>query len=705
VRLLSPDDPQAQAIIGQLAQLLQAAAATQPAAATADAAAPAAAGAAATPAVAPPTDPTSALIFQMAMLQGAYVRPFSLTAVPTAVNDDNVGTDHAQYIARQNLSSTSPSWFNVAADAGVQANDTAGASGDTLRSGPVGGPVPAAGGVSTITTAQGGTARLMADGSFNYLPPVNFTGKDTFQYVDTEFDAATGQQGQTSSAATVTILVATRSPSNLFTGGGSVTLDAASTWPKFHDTTDNLGSAPAGATRGSGANLLANPHLSFGVEGSPVVGVVSGSAAVFVETSNDVRALSPSTGLPFWVSPALGDNVKNAPAVVTVAGQGAKDFLVVGAANQVGSHANANLLVLDGNTGALSGSGFETQESFTESNGNVDTSVTGSIKSSPTVISVASNGGDNIPSFNGVVFGVDANAGGITNRSNGRMYAVRPDGSVAWETLVAGAIHGSPLFVPPSQDGTNPHGFIYVGSDNNGAWGGRPGAVPQGGRFYQIDALTGQITAEAYVNNGVIDGSALLVKGASQSDPTGTGATAHIILTDRFGEVFSVTQAVAAPPAGLESPTLTQAWEKTVGSSPTSPALSIDGAWLYVGDNQGLRVLSVSDGSQRAYVTSDGSNHLLGPMLGSPAVVADSSVGLHSQIVFGTNAAPPGVYDLLDTGTGAPTVQWELVSPKDSNNTSMSFGLSSPAIGPRNAGTQNAEIFIGAKEGGFLSIG
>jgi hypothetical protein len=347
---LAADDPQAQAIIGQLAQLLQTAQATPPAAAATPATATAASAATAAPAVAVPTDPTSQALFQMAMLQSGRIRPFSLTAVPTAVNDDNVGTDHAQYIARENLSSTSPSWFNVSADAGVQANDTAGASGDTLRSGPVGGPVPAAGGVSTITTAQGGTARLMADGSFNYRPPVGFTGKDTFQYVDTEFDATTGQQGQTSSAATVTILVTGQSPSALFTTTGTVSLDAASAWAKFHKTQDNQGDGTF--ARGNSANLLANPHLSFGVEGSPVVGVVGASPAVFVETSNDVRALSPTTGLPFWTSVALGDNVKNAPAVVTVAGS-TTEFLVVGAANQIGSHANANLLVLNTATGNL----------------------------------------------------------------------------------------------------------------------------------------------------------------------------------------------------------------------------------------------------------------------------------------------------------------------------------------------------------------
>jgi hypothetical protein len=340
------------------------------------------------------------------------------------------------------------------------------------------------------------------------------------------------------------------------------------------------------------------------------------------------------------------------------------------------------------------GGSFETQESFTESNGNVDATATGSIKSSPTVILTQATSVS--PGFNEVVFGVDADDTPAA-QSKGRLYAVRPDGSVAWENYLAGNIHGSPLFVPPSTDGTNPHGFIYVGTDNNGTWGGRPNATVSGGRFYQIDALTGQIQAEAYVNNGVIDGSALLVKGSGgPTDTTGTGSTAHIILTDRWGEVFNVTQAVAAPPAGLESPTLTQAWKTTISSSPTSPALSIDGATVYVGDSQGLRVLSVATGAQRAYVTGDGLGNLFGSMQGSPAVVSDASVGLHSQIVFGTVGAPPGVFDLLDTGVGTPTVQWELVSPKDSNNVSMSLGQSSPAIGPRNSVTQNDEIFIGA---------
>ena len=44
----------------------------------------------------------------------------------------------------------------------------------------------------TVTTTQGGTATINADGSFSYNPVLNFTGTDTFSYTAVDDDAMTG---------------------------------------------------------------------------------------------------------------------------------------------------------------------------------------------------------------------------------------------------------------------------------------------------------------------------------------------------------------------------------------------------------------------------------------------------------------------------------------------------------------------------------
>src|SRR5207245_1643249 len=92
--------------------------------------------------------------------------------------------------------------FDVSAAAGVQANDNAVNPVDTLRSHPVGTGVPA-----TITTDGGGTAILGTDGSFSYTPAAGFTGRDHFQYVDTEISTSGGTLGTSAAAATVEIAV------------------------------------------------------------------------------------------------------------------------------------------------------------------------------------------------------------------------------------------------------------------------------------------------------------------------------------------------------------------------------------------------------------------------------------------------------------------------------------------------------------------
>jgi hypothetical protein len=404
--------------------------------------------------------------------------------------------------------------------------------------------------------------------------------------------------------------------------------------------------------------------------------------------------VNPLTGATFWTSTPLG-TVKNAPAAVTFGSPGF-DFVVAGATagTAIQNGPRADLVVLNGDTGAVTGS-FLAQETFTGGQGTIS-DIEGSVMSSPTDIVAATSLSGAAPAVNGVVFGVDA-LDGVFTQSNGRLYAVRPDGTVAWETLLAGAIHGSPLFVGQSSATDNPDGFIYVGTQANTAWAGRPGSndTSASGRFYQLDALTGRVLAEVYLGTGsqtAVDGSALLIPGTGGS----TGSTAHILFADR-SDVRAVSQAVTAPPAGVESPSLTAVWTNQIGLVlPTSPALSVSGTTIYLGDNQGLVALSAATG---ATLWSDA----LGPILGSPAVVLLAGTVSTSQVVVGTQGAPPGVFGVTDTGSAGVTA-WQLLDPKDATGQDSAFGLSSPAIGPVSPPFGNAEVFIGSTHGGFFTI-
>jgi hypothetical protein len=624
------------------------------------------------------------------------VKPLDPIYTPTANNDSDINAaGHAYYIAREHTSAADAAFYNVSADAGVQANDLPGLQGDTLISHHFT-AVPTAGTFETFNTPHG-SVNFMTDGSFNYLPAVGFLGTDMFTYMDTEV-SPTGVIEGTSSAATVYLHV-TNQPTAPLGPGGAVSLDATSRWAKFHNTTDNQGTSLVG-TRNTTASVLAAPHLSFPVQGSPVVGqTTGGTPEVFVENDSNLVALSPSTGATLWTSTNVGAS-DNAPAVVNFAGSGPTDWLITATTSgQVRSHAPpGELLVINGDTG-VAATGFVAQESFTDGSG-TNTNLEGSAMSSPTVVTAAAASGN--PAFNGVVFGVDVPNDTVTY-SRGRLYALRTDGTVAWENLLAGHIHGSPLFVPPSTDGTNPDGFIYVGTDNNGNWGGRPLSTPTGGRFYKIDALTGQVVAEMFAPTGAIDGSALLVPHPGvNGDATGTGAAAQIVFTDHAGQVFSVTQAVLAPPTGIESPTLTVSWQATVGTPPTSPALSVNKTTLYIGDNQGMRALAAATGTQVWDVTGGGT---LGAVVGSPAVVQNAGVPGQSEVIFGTNGAPSGIYDILDTGISSPPIVWQFIALTDASGFSADFGLSSPAIGrPIQGAGNNFPVFIGSKEGGFFTI-
>jgi Ca2+-binding RTX toxin-like protein len=103
------------------------------------------------------------------------------TPTPTATDDPVTSADDV-YAATEDANLT------ISASQGVLANDTA----------PDGGKIATAG---AFTTAQGGSVKLNADGSFVYTPKADFSGSDSFSYTARDADGDTD-------AGTVTFKVA-----------------------------------------------------------------------------------------------------------------------------------------------------------------------------------------------------------------------------------------------------------------------------------------------------------------------------------------------------------------------------------------------------------------------------------------------------------------------------------------------------------------
>lgn len=618
-----------------------------------------------------------------------------VTNTPDAV-DDTLGNNN--YIARPSMMFRPPSTFNVSADAGVLTNDVPGVGGDRLIAGPVGGPVPALGGFSVIVTALGGTVDLGADGSFNYKPPAGVSGAtDTFGYEDTEI-TSTGKVIGTSKPATVDIGIMNFTPTPLLpsVGMGGITLDGGDSpdnWPKYHATTDNQGIAIPPSTRTAAVALTwTTPPLPGGdIEGSPI----TGSGDVFIEDGSNLVALADLVGNPVWTSAVPIGEVDSAPAAIVNPIGG--DYVVVGEA-QGGS-------LLAFNTGNASSSGGSVAGSFLaqETYGSYSNSQ-GPIKSSPNVLADPVMDPAIPPGENSVVFGVDAGQG--AGMSGGRLYAVRADGSVLWETLLAGNIDGSVAVAAPST--MFPDGLVFVATGDNN-WGGRPDNPGQGqGRVYELDGLTGAVLAENFVSGDTVN-SPVFVPGTPTpgSDPKGTN-TGKLFVTAGSAGVQSTVAAfnpvIVAPPGLLESPAMTTVWTETCGLQPTAPTLSTDGTAIYFGDQRGLEAYSTTTGANVWTVMQDAARDpLTSAIFAAPAVVPMAGAPATSQIIFGTNTATPFLYAFSATGTGAPTELWALASP-DPNNP-WNFNKSSPAIDlVLGGGGPPAIIYIGTTQGIVLAV-
>jgi hypothetical protein len=599
--------------------------------------------------------------------------------------NDTIGNGVA-YIARQVTGAWVQPVYNVAADAGVQTNDRPIFVGDLLQSVPLGttAAIPWTS-VSTITTAQGGTVQLHPDGGFSYVPPrtpIIPDTPDTFQYIDLEMGASGGTASVTSNPATVEIYRVEANPTDLLPGNPAPTLEGLGGWAKFHATVTNTG-IDADGREGINPSVLSTAAFPVPVEGSPVAGRTGGSNAIFIENDRNLASINASSGRINWISTVETGRVHSAPLVLR---SFLGDQIVVGVENS--GPQQPDLVTLSAETGAQIGS-FTAQETYTYTNGSSFSNVQGPTASSPTLYIpvIDSNGAPFL------VFGTDGSQG--YGQSGGRLYGIAADGTVVWETLLAGTIHGSPLVAPASS--ADPNGAIYVGTSPND-WGGRPEA-PGGnqGRFYKLDPLTGAVLAEVFLQ-GSIEGSAVFAPSHIPGDPDPNGANASVVVTSTLGKVLDASQVVTAASGGKETPGLAEHWLFSGGLNPTSPALDPSGSKVYIGEAGGLRALPLADPNAPGawLLGSDASGNSIGGIEGSPAVTTDSATGL-PEIIFGTTSAGGGVYGFRDNGSGATQV-WGLTGNR-------SYGFSSPAVTPFGRQGGGSTVFIGATDGTVLIIG
>jgi hypothetical protein len=615
---------------------------------------------------------------------GISAQSVTVHTVQPLAGDDTMGNNVA-YIARQVTGAWYQPVYNVAADAGVQTNDRPVFAGDLLQSVPVGmtAAVPWTS-VATLTTTQGGTVQLHPDGGFSYVPPrtpVIPDTPDTFRYIDLELVSSGSSVSGMTAPATVEIYRIEANPTDLLPGNPEPALEDLGAWAKFHGAVTNTGTDLSG--QGSSTpHVLYTDSFTTAVEGSPVAGRSAGANAFFVENDHNVASINASNGRVNWISPVETGPVHSAPLVLS---SFLGDQIVVGVENS--GPQQPDLVTLGAETGAQVGS-FTAWENYTFSNGSTFANAQGPSMSSPTLFT---NTNGNTGPY--VIFGTDGTQG--HGQSGGRLYAVTADGTVVWETLLAGTIHGSPLITPPSQ--IDPHGAVYVGTGPND-WGGRPEAPgAHQGRFYKLDPITGAVLAETFLD-GSIEGSALFAPSRIPGDPDPYGANASVVVTSQMGTILNVTPVVTTPSSGKETPELVAHWSFLGGLHPTSPALDPSGTKLYVGESDGLRSLPLADPSGPGgwVVGSDASGISIGGIQGSPAVTTDANTGM-PEIIFGTTTAGGGVYGFRDTGSQAAQV-WGLTG-------TLAYGYSSPAVTAFGREGGQSIVFLGATNGTVLGIG
>jgi hypothetical protein len=267
------------------------------------------------------------------------------------------------------------------------------------------------------TSAQGGTVTLNADGSFSYLPAVNFTGTDTFTYTVRNSNDAT-----LTDTATVTITVANRVwyVNNAAAAGG----DGRASSP-FQTLTPVNGAGGVGDADAAGDYI----YLFTG-NATYTTGLILETSQTFV--GNGVALVVPVASVPTTLRaagtrPTLTNNAGNA---LVINNNTTTQGLNLTAANNsaiVGSGISGTINVSDANV-TTTGTGFGVNltgqtGTFNYSGGTSGSSIAGNSSNTAVVIS---GGSGNITFFGvpisqngGRVVDIQTRTGGTVEFSNG----------------------------------------------------------------------------------------------------------------------------------------------------------------------------------------------------------------------------------------------------------------------------------------------
>jgi hypothetical protein len=185
----------------------------------------------------------------------------------------------------------------------------------------------------TVTTANGGTAVLAADGSFTYLSPAGFLGTDSFQYTVTD--------GSMTATGTVTMTVPTRvwyvSNANAQAGDGRdanpfSTLAAAEGASAAGETIFLLYGNGTTAGYDAGITLKAGQALTGQGVASDVTATVNGQQVVLLEAGNAPTVTNAAAGTTIQL--ATGNTVQglnvNSTAGAGIGGSGFGTFAAGG---------------------------------------------------------------------------------------------------------------------------------------------------------------------------------------------------------------------------------------------------------------------------------------------------------------------------------------------------------------------------------------
>jgi hypothetical protein len=619
---------------------------------------------------------------------------------------DDTPAQGQTYVAYQSLPGVSqldpprPSALNVAADAGLLFNDLPEVTGDRLSA-------------QLVSAPAHGDVILSDDGSFSYKPVDSYVGTDTFTYRD--LDTGTGNFSNT---ATVQIAVIPQNPVRL-TPDDAVLETGADLWPKMHHDTLNTGDAPAMqrvqsrvtdtiAFGSPGIRTFGSTAVGVSYVGSPVIGIGPSSyPAVFMESDTGLQALS-LYGAGSWTNTSFSrpavpyQTVYRAPLLAVSSSNLDPTYVALG--NQ-----NGQMLFLNGDDGTVAGSFTPTDDGVSGSApfhriaGSPNMEVQSNVQPGPALPDGPAY--FDVPLSTLFLFGTDFHQGGgdvNPGPSHGRMYALRPDGTVAWMTLTAGEIHGSPLVTPSNSQIPGNRAQVYIGTAHND-WTGHPGQFGSAaGRFYKMDFLTGKVEAENFSDGLDIVHSATVIPGMTNGQVDYESPDTRIFVTSTAGRVMAFQPTIVAPTGLVESPSLQPAWEKVTNATPTSPALSIDAIdtrMIYVGMDQQVLALNADTG---ATVWSVGFS---GKETGSVSVAwdplrtaADPQHQLQWEVVFG----------VVGTSSFVVGVDGRSGTVIDQSDAFLDRGFTSaPAIGfPQvgQAGLQ-ASIFVTTDHGQLMWMG